>query len=370
MQHAIHGIVLEHGAQLGSSLFEQYTNKALSHYAPRTNYVEAELSPLKGQWWLDPVQFPDAWEFAIHGEVVPDWYCQTLQESLFRCEAHNWWRTHVLVNRELEKLESGFYYLKHCKVKILTGTVKVVCQDTKIEYMNGNSVVVELGSNSRISCMSGYSSAEFLLENSCINLMEGSSFVRCLADYSVVGEMKEYSQVGVMYGNSTVKAMCDFSRIGGVCDRGIIRCMQDHSMIATLEGSSVVYKMCGHAMVCRTIDASIYRAGDYSCIQTLWGHSVVEEMIGRSFIQEMHDYSIVKRMSDYSSIYALQGNSVVLDMTDGAGIYEVYSQTIGCFAKGFKKKIGIRRFRSMRKDHWRIMPQRTGGYISIKDSVR
>lgn len=368
MQHTIHGIVLEHGAQLGGGYFEYNTNMGTRCYAPCANYVVAELVPLEGQWWLDPVQYPEAWEYAIEGDAVPDWYCQTLQESLFRQEAQEWWRTHVLVNQELEELESGFYYLKYCKVKTLTGTVRVICQDTEIGYMDGNAVVVELGSNSRISRMSGYSRAEFLFKNSSINSMEGFSFVKCLADYSVVGEMKEHSQIGVMYGNSTVKAMYNYSRIGGVCDRGLIRCMQDHSMISILEDSSVVYRMGDHAVVCRISDASIYKTGDFSCIQTLWGHSVVEEMSGRSYIQEIHEHSIVKRMSEYSCIYALYGNAVVLDMTDGAGIYEVYSSLFGCFAKRFKRKIRFRRFRNIRKDHWRIMSQKTGMHISIKNS--
>lgn len=95
---------------------------------------------------------------------------------------------------------------------------------------------------------------------------------------------------------------------------------------------------------------------------------MVEEMSGWSSIQEIHEHSIVKRMSEYSCIYALYGNAVVLDMTDGAGIYEVYSSLFGCFTKRFKKKIRFRRFRNIRKDHWRIMSQKTGMHISIKNS--
>lgn len=374
MQHTIYGYILEHAVQLSGDRYlpEQRSNTwpRQDAFGPDRHFVQAALTTLDGQWWIDPVKFPGAWEYAVQEDTVPDWYCGNLQEALFRQEVQDWWKAHVIVNQELEKLESGFYYLKYCKVKLLSGNARVICQDTEIGYMDGNAAVMELGPNSIISCMSGHSNAEILYGNSTIKSMEGFSCARCLADYSVVCEMKEYSQIGVMYGNSTVKAMRNFARIGGVCDRGIIRSMQDHSMITSLEDSSVVYRLSGHAIVCRAINASIYRAEDFSCMQTLWGHSVVEEMSGRSSIQELHDNSSVRRMSDCSSIYALYENAVVLDMTDGAGIYEVYSRAVSCFAGKFRNKIDCKRFGRKMKDHWRIIPQKSGCQIFIKNSAK
>ena len=130
-------------------------------------FVRAELVPAKGEWWTDP----DGWEYVVDQDVVPDWYDTDpgKYEEEFRQAVKAWWEEHVLVDKKIGGLSSGFYRLKRCDVRELLNDVKVYLDDSTVGSMRDSSTVGE---------------------------MRGSS---------QVGEMWDSSQVGKMRESSTVR---------------------------------------------------------------------------------------------------------------------------------------------------------------------
>ena len=78
-------------------------------------FVRAELVPIDGEWWISPEEHPENWEFVVDQDIVPKWFDKTEHEQIFRYAVCDWWKKHVLVDKKIEKLESGFYRLKRCR---------------------------------------------------------------------------------------------------------------------------------------------------------------------------------------------------------------------------------------------------------------
>ena len=154
-------------------------------------FVRAELVPENGEWWTDP----DGWEYVVDQDVTPDWYDTDpgKYEEEFRQAVKAWWGEHVLVDKKIDELSSGYYLLKQCEVKKLLNDVKVHLGSSTVGEMYGRSTVGEM-------CGS-----------STVGEMYGSSTVRKMWDSSTVGKMWDRSTVGKMYGRSTVGKMWDSS---------------------------------------------------------------------------------------------------------------------------------------------------------------
>ena len=154
-------------------------------------FVRAELVPANNEWWTDP----DGWEFVVDQDVTPDWYDTDpgKYEEEFRQAVKAWWGEHVLVDKKIDELSSGYYRLKRCEVKKLLNDVKV--------YLD-NSTVREMWDNSTVRKMCGSSTVREMWDNSTVRKMWGSS---------TVGEMRDSSTVGEMWGSSTVGKMRDSS---------------------------------------------------------------------------------------------------------------------------------------------------------------
>ena len=74
-------------------------------------FVRAELVPKNNEWWISPEEHPEKWTFVVDQDIVPDWFCREESEKEFRAAVCEWWKSHVLVDQKLEKLESGYYKL-------------------------------------------------------------------------------------------------------------------------------------------------------------------------------------------------------------------------------------------------------------------
>ena len=145
-------------------------------------FVRAELVPENGEWWTDP----DGWKYVVDQDMTPDWYDTDpgKYEEEFRQAVKAWWGEHVLVDRKIDELSSGYYRMKRCEVKKLLNDVKVYLDSSTVGEMYGSSTVGE---------------------------MWGSSTVGEMYGSSTVGEMYGSSTVGNMWGSSTVGKMCDSS---------------------------------------------------------------------------------------------------------------------------------------------------------------
>ena len=111
-------------------------------YFGATNvFVRAELIPVNNEWWINPAEEPDKWRFVVDQDMRPEWFDEGEHEKIFREAVCGWWKEHVLVDKKLEELSSGYYLLKRCEVKKLLNDVKVMCGSSQVGEMYGSSQV-------------------------------------------------------------------------------------------------------------------------------------------------------------------------------------------------------------------------------------
>ena len=105
-------------------------------------FVRAELVPKNSEWWTDP----DGWKYVVDQDVTPDWYDTDpgKYEEEFRQAVKAWWGEHVLVDKKIDELSSGYYRLKRCEVKKLLNDVKVYLDSSTVGEMYGSSTVGEM----------------------------------------------------------------------------------------------------------------------------------------------------------------------------------------------------------------------------------
>ena len=154
-------------------------------------FVRAELVPENDEWWTDP----DGWKFVVDQDVTPYWFALDpgKYEEEFRQAVKAWWDEHVIVNKKIDVLSSGFYRLKRCEVKKLLKDVKIYLDQSKVGEMRESSQVGVMWGSSKVG------------------EMRGSSQVGVMWESSQVGEMRESSQVGEMRGSSKVGVMRESS---------------------------------------------------------------------------------------------------------------------------------------------------------------
>ena len=95
----------------------------------------------------------------------------------FRKEVKEWCNKHVLVDKTIGELESGYYRLKRCKVKKLLNHVKVMCDNSIIEVMCDNSITQKMFGSSIAQIMYDNSIAEEMYDNSMVYRMFDNSMV-------------------------------------------------------------------------------------------------------------------------------------------------------------------------------------------------
>ena len=165
-------------------------------------FVRAELVPKNNEWWISPEEHPKKWTFVVDQDIVPEWFCKEESEKEFRAAVCTWWKSHILVDQKLEKLESGYYRLKRCEVKKLLNDVMADLYDSEVGEMRGSSQVGVMRESSQVGVM---------WESSRVGEMRESSQVGVMRESSQVGEMRGSSQVGVMRGSSRVGEMRESS---------------------------------------------------------------------------------------------------------------------------------------------------------------
>ena len=174
-------------------------------YFGATNvFVRAELVPIDDEWWINPAEEPDKWQFVVDQDMRPDWFDESEHEKIFREAVCDWWKEHVLVDQKLEELSSGYYLLKRCEVKKLLNDVKVLLDSSQVGKMLGSSQVGEMWDSSQVGEMR---------DSSQVGEMWDSSQVGEMWDSSQVGEMRDSSQVGKMRGRSTARDFKNWPKV-------------------------------------------------------------------------------------------------------------------------------------------------------------
>lgn len=132
-----------------------------------TKFVRAELIPPNNEWWTNP----DTWNINIDQDITPDWFNEDKEKYIadFQESVKAWWEAHVLVDKEVEELSSGYYRLKGCEIKRLTKDVQVMCDNSSVQVMCGSSSV---------QVMHGSSSVQRMYDNSSVQEMYDDSIAR------------------------------------------------------------------------------------------------------------------------------------------------------------------------------------------------
>ena len=167
-------------------------------------FVRAELVPKNNEWWISPEEHPKKWTFVVDQDIVPEWFCKEESEKEFRAAVCTWWKSHILVDQKLEKLESGYYRLKRCEVKKLLNDVMADLYDSEVGEMRGSSQVGVMRESSQVGVM---------WESSRVGEMRGSSQVGVMRGSSRVGVMRGSSRVGEMRESSTAKDYKNYPKI-------------------------------------------------------------------------------------------------------------------------------------------------------------
>ena len=149
-------------------------------------FVRAELVPENDEWWTDP----DGWKFVVDQDVTPDWYDTDpgKYEEEFRKAVKAWWSEHVIVDKKIDELSSGFYRLKRCEVKKLLNDVKVFLDSSTVGEMWGSSTVGKMYDSSTVGEMWG---------SSTVRKMWGSSTVGKMYDSSTARDFKSWTNVKI-----------------------------------------------------------------------------------------------------------------------------------------------------------------------------
>ena len=142
-------------------------------------FVRAELVPENNEWWVNPEEHPEKWNFVVDQDITPDWFDQDEFEKVFREAVCAWWKEHVLVDQKINELNSGFYRLKRCEVKKLCNDVGVLCDSSTVGEMCDNSTVGKM------------------LDSSTVGEMRGSSTVGEMWDSSTARDFKSYPNVKI-----------------------------------------------------------------------------------------------------------------------------------------------------------------------------
>ena len=97
---------------------------------------------------MSPQDNPDKWVFVVDQDITPDWFDAKEHEKAFREAVCDWWNAHVLVDKKINELSSGFYRLKRCEVKRLCNDVRVLLYGSQVGEMRGSSQVGEMWGSS------------------------------------------------------------------------------------------------------------------------------------------------------------------------------------------------------------------------------
>ena len=161
-------------------------------------FVRAELVPENNEWWIDPAEEPDKWNFVVDQDIVPDWFDSGEYETLFRESVCDWWKKHVMIDKKIDVLENGYYRLKRCEVKKLLRDVQVMCDSSTVQEMYDSSTVQRMYDSSTVQVMYGGSTVQVMYGSSTVQRMYGSSTVQRMYGSSTVRDLKNFPKIKII----------------------------------------------------------------------------------------------------------------------------------------------------------------------------
>jgi hypothetical protein len=157
----------------------------------RELFCRIEVLPPNGDVFADF----SLWKLIVDEKKKPSWFTDK-HENACMIVAKKVVDKFVLVDKTVQEIKEGKYYLKN-------STVKSMYDSSTVEYMYGLSTVKSMYDSSTVKSMSGSSTVEYMYGLSTVEYMSGSSTVKS------------------MYGSSTVKSMSDSSTVKSMYDSSI-----------------------------------------------------------------------------------------------------------------------------------------------------
>lgn len=113
----------------------------------KDEFVEVELFSSNNEWWTNP----ESWKLNIRTTILPDWFKINKEQYLkkFKNAVEDWWSEHVLINKKIDNLYQGEYWLYNCDIREIWWNAHIiVAQDTTIWRISCDVVVQEMRGNS------------------------------------------------------------------------------------------------------------------------------------------------------------------------------------------------------------------------------
>ena len=167
------------------------------------SFVKFEITPKDGDVFNHE---KSNWEYKVDSDHsqdrLPDWYDEKKAKEQAWEKVQEVFKARFLVNKKIQEIKEGRWYLKNSNVEKMLGTSKA--------NLWGTSQVGEMRETSQVGVMRGTSQ---------VGEMRGTSRVGEMWETSQVGVMWETSQVGVMRGTSRVGVMRGTSQVEKLNDQ-------------------------------------------------------------------------------------------------------------------------------------------------------
>lgn len=254
--------------------------------------VFVDMQPPNNDYWTDP----ETWEYRIECKTAFEWFIgdETHYIKKLQNYVRDWKQERTLKNHKIDVLKEKFYFLEQCEVGELSGDAVIICKNSTIRKMRGNSKIISMHGCSYVDEMSGNSSITIAMDKCCVHRMCNTTQIQSLRGYARVSEMLH---------NSTIQTMLENSRIGNMHGESIVRIMHNHGIVEKMFGDAIVNEMWGWSC--------INEMRDYSIVFHMRQNSSVNEMHERSTVVNMHNASKVGKLYD-SAIAREQGGRIIL----------------------------------------------------------
>lgn len=223
------------------------TQESFDYVADTAVCVEAILVPYEN-YWKNPKKHSKTWHLTIPQGQIPSWFHKEHRKK-FRIAADAWWAEHVLIQKEISSLSGGFYLLKDCTVSQLCGDARIICQDTKIDYLKDQATVLRANGNSIINHMHNQTLVKELNDCSFIRYIDDSAKVESMDSHSNIYSLSGNAQVLYMKGHSQIFDLHQHAKVGTMKGHALIHSVSHEAVIEEMKDMSFVTKLSGNAKI-------------------------------------------------------------------------------------------------------------------------
>jgi hypothetical protein len=156
----------------------------------RELFCRIEVLPPNGDVFADF----SLWKLRVDEQEKPTWFTNKHEDACM-IVAKKVIDKFVLIDKTVQEIKEGKYYLKNSTVEYMSGS-------STVKYMSGSSTVKFMYDSSTVESMYGSSTVEYMSGSSTVKYMSGSSTVKSMSESSTVKFMYDSSTVEYMSGSS------------------------------------------------------------------------------------------------------------------------------------------------------------------------